>query len=98
MAEPVTSTIEIPSADLGGTGAPDAACCSSQAIALLGQAAGADMRLASLSIDVTSHAIGEGPVAVAVKIDKRARSIVFASCEARAGEVLVFSAQALFSR
>lgn len=98
MAERVTSTVEISSTDLGGPGAPDASRCSAQAIAVLGQAAGADMRISSLSMDVTSHTMSEGPVTITVSIDKRARSIVFASCEARSGETLVFSAQALFSR
>lgn len=64
----------------------------------LGEAAGADMRLASLSLDVTSQALGEAPVSITVRVDKRARSIVFASIEARSDGRLVYSAQGLFSR
>ncbi|MEQ1781311.1 MAG: hypothetical protein ABMA14_08125 [Hyphomonadaceae bacterium] len=67
-------------------------------IALLGEAAGEGMRMASLALDLTTNALGERPVEVTVRIDKRARSIVFASAEARAGDDLVFTAQGLFSR
>lgn len=88
----------IPAADLGGPGSPEAALCSDTAIELLGDAAGEGFRMTSLSLDVASHAIGEGMVEVAVKIDKRAKAIVFASAEARMGSSLVFSAQGLFSR
>ncbi|MDP3493979.1 MAG: hypothetical protein Q8R82_12765 [Hyphomonadaceae bacterium] len=87
----------IPAADLGGPGAPEATQCSRAAIALLGEAAGDGFRMTSLSLDVASHAIGEGMVEIAVSVDKRARSIVFASLEARMGAALVFSAQGLFS-
>ena len=88
----------IPAADLGGPGPPDAALCSGAAIAALGEAAGEGFRMTSLSLDVASHAIGAGMIEIAVKVDKRARSIVFASLEARIGAALVFSAQGLFSR
>ena len=83
---------------LGGPGAPDPQKCSEHAMLTLGEAAGADMRLASLSMDVTSHALGVAPVAIIVRVDKRARSIVFASIEARSDGRLVYSAQGLFSR
>ena len=87
----------IPAAELGGPGSPEAASCSAAAIAMLGEAAGEGFRMTSLSLDVASHAIGEGMVEVATKVDKRARCIVFASLEARMGAALVFSAQGLFS-
>ena len=94
----LASMKHIPAADLGGPGSPEAELCSGTAIALLGEAAGDEFRMTSLSLDVASHAIGEGMVEVAVKVDKRAKSIVFASAEARMGASLVFSAQGLFSR
>ncbi len=94
--DPTLSTI---SPDrLGGPGAPDPQKCSAHALASLGAAAGVDMRLASLSLDVTSHELGEAPVSITVRVDKRARSIVFASIEARSDGRLVYSAQGLFSR
>ena len=94
--DPATSTIS--ATGLGGPGAPDAQKCSEHAMNALGQAAGPEMRLASLSLDVTSQELGETPVAVMVSVDKRARSIVFASIEARSEGRLVYSAQGLFSR
>ncbi len=94
--DPATSTLSATS--LGGPGAPDPQKCSEHAMTALGKAAGAEMRLASLSLDVTSHELGETPVAVMVRVDKRALSIVFASIEARSEGRLVYSAQGLFSR
>lgn len=65
---------------------------------VLGEAAGTDLRLSSLSLDVTSHALGDRPIDITVQVDKRTRSIVFASIEARSAGRLVYSAQGLFSR
>lgn len=97
MGEMISETIL--SADaLGGPGAADASLCASRAIALLSDAAGEGMRLASLAIDVTTNTLVERTVSVTVRVDKRARSIVFASAEARAGDDLVFTAQGLFTR
>ncbi len=98
MADADVFRSSIPGKDLGAPGSPDASACSAYAIRVLGDAAGADMRMASLSLDVTSHALDEGALVLVVRIDKRARTIVFASCEARAAGRLVFTAQALFSR
>ena len=86
------------SSELGGPAAADPTLCSAYVIAVLGEAAGEAMRMASLALDITTNALGERPVEIAVCVDKRARSIVFASAEARAGEDLVFTAQGLFSR
>jgi hypothetical protein len=97
-AQPAPLVSSCTPALLGGPGAPLPEKCSQHAMALLGEAAGEDMRLASLSIDVTSHPLGDAPVDVTVRIDKRARSIVFASIEARSDARLVYSAQGLFSR
>jgi hypothetical protein len=83
---------------LGGPGAPDPQECSAHAMAVLAEAAGTDMRLTSLALDVTSHELGHGDVSCALRVDKRARSIVFASIEARSDGRLVYSAQGLFSR
>lgn len=88
----------VTAASLGGPGAPEPEECSRAAIAALEEAAGPDMRMTSLALDVASHAIGEGMVELTTTIDKRARSIVFASLEARMGASMVFSAQGLFSR
>lgn len=85
-------------ADLGGPGRPEASRCSAAAIEALSRAAGTDLRLTQIQLDIASHPIGQNDVAISARIDKRTRSIVFASAEARAGGELVFRAQALFSR
>lgn len=94
----VSQTIVIPGAEIGGPLAADPALCSARIIALLGEIAGEGMRMASLAMDITTNPLGERNVEVMLKLDKRARSIVFASAEARAGDDLVFTAQGLFSR
>ncbi len=86
------------SSQLGGPNAADPTLCSACVIGLLADAAGEGMRMASLALDLTSNGLGERLVEVTVRIDKRARSIVFASAEARVGDDLVFTAQGLFSR
>lgn len=98
MTHTATAIVTVQPDELGGPGAPSASQAASRVIQLLGEAAGEGMRLASLSIDITSHPLEDRPVDIAVRIDKRARSIIFASAEARAGGLLVFSAQGLFSR
>lgn len=97
MTDASPRTIIQPSGQLGGPGAPDPALCAARAIALLGEVAGGDMRMSSLAIDVTSHPLGGQDVTIAVRVDRRTKSIVFASAEARAGNQLVFAAQGLFS-
>lgn len=98
MSENSPHDIRIPATQLGGPGAPDATLCSAKVVALLSAAAGEGMRMTSLALDVTSFALGEADVSISVRVDKRAKSIVFASAEARSGEQLVFTAQGLFSR
>lgn len=88
---------QIPAMELGGPGAPDPEQCAAAAIQALGEAAGEGFRMASLALDVASHAIGVGMVELTVSTDKRARAIVFVSAEARIGGAMVFSAQGLFS-
>lgn len=83
---------------LGGPGAPDPQECSAHAMAVLAAAAGTDMRLTSLALDVTSYELGHGDVSCTLRVHKRARSILFASVEARSDGRLVYSAQGLFSR
>lgn len=97
MSTAAIETKKLSAASLGGPGAPDARLCAEAAIAILSATAGEGLRMTSLALDVASHAIS-GEVEVAVTVDKRTRSIVFVSAEARTGERLVFSAQALFSR
>jgi hypothetical protein len=55
------------------------------------------MRLTSLALELAAQPLGSGEVALATRVDKKTRSIVFASVEASAGGTLVFSAQGLFS-
>lgn len=98
MTEAAIFRTSFPAADLGGPAAPDPAKCSVSAIAELAKAAGPEMRMNSLALDVTSHVLGDGQVTVTASVEKRARSIVFASVEARAASGLVYSAQGLFSR
>lgn len=98
MSDNSPHPIRLDAAELGGPAPPDATRCSAKAIALLAAAAGEDLRLASLALDVTSFPLGEVEVSISVRVDKRAKSIVFASAEARSGAQLVFTAQGLFSR
>ena len=84
-------------AELGGPGAPLAELCSAVAIAALREAVGAGFRMTSLALDVASHPLEDADVELTARIDKRARSIVFALVEARSGMRMVFSAQGLFS-
>lgn len=88
---------QLPSADLGGPGAPVAELCSAIAIAALREEAGPGFRMTSLALDIASHPLTDEPVDLVARVDKRARSIVFVSVEARSNERLVFSAQGLFS-
>lgn len=98
MSDQTLATLkQIPAADLGGPGAPDPELCAAAAIRALGETAGASFRMASLALDVASHAISAGMVEVSTTTDKRARAIVFVSLEARMGGAMVFSAQGLFS-
>jgi hypothetical protein len=94
----LASMKHVTGASLGGPGAPEPEECSRMAIAALEEAAGPEMRMTSLALDVASHVIGEGMVELTTTVDKRARSIVFVSVEARMGAAMVFSAQGLFSR
>src|SRR5690242_20020578 len=88
----------VAAASLGGPGPADPACCALAAIDALKRAAGPGMGLTSLTLDVASHPLGAGEVAIRTRADKRTRAILFASVEARIGDVLVFSAQGLFSK
>lgn len=85
------------SSNLGAPGAPSAELCAPVAIAALREAAGPGFRMTSLALDVASHPLVGSEVRVTTQVDKRARSIVFVSAEARCGDSLVFSAQGLFS-
>lgn len=99
MTDQTLATMKhVTNASLGGPGAPEPEQCSRAAIAALAEAAGPDMRMTSLALDVASHAIGEGMVELATRVEKRAKSIVFVSVDARMGASMVFSAQGLFSR
>lgn len=98
MAVPDMSASVLPAEHLGGPGAADPSRCSQHAMAALCETVGPGLRLTSLSLDVASHALGQAPVDVFVRADKRSRSIVFASVEARSEGRLVYSAQGLFSR
>jgi hypothetical protein len=55
-------------------------------------------RLTTMQIDLASRPVGASEVAIRVRIDKRTKSIVFASVEAMAGEQMVFRAQGLFGK
>ncbi len=93
--QPVAS--HVAPAALGGPGAPLAELCSAVAITALSGAAGPGFRMTSLALDVASIPIGDTTVELTARVDKRARSIVFVSVEARAAGRMVFSAQGLFS-
>jgi hypothetical protein len=98
MSDAATADITtISAAALGGPGRPDAAKCSIAAIEALDRVAGVDMAVTQMQIDVSSLALGQGEVAIHARIDKRTKSILFASVDAHAGDQMVFRAQALFS-
>lgn len=97
MTDAESISLSLSAAQLGGPGAPDGPTCASHAITVLTEAAGADMRLSSLALDLTSQALGDGLIDIAVQVDKRTRSIVFVSIEARSAGRLVYAAQGLFS-
>jgi hypothetical protein len=90
--------ISVSAASLGAPGRPDPARCSLTAIEALSRIAGPDMAITSLQLDVSSRALGGGQAEILARVDKRTRSILFASVEANLGGKLVFKAQALFSR
>lgn len=99
MSNAVTAEIKkLPAASLGGPGRPDPARCSLAAIEALTAVAGNDTALTQIQLDVSSRVLGLSDVHVRPKVDKRTRSIVFASVEALSGEEIVFRAQALFGR
>jgi acyl-coenzyme A thioesterase PaaI-like protein len=92
----VTEAKAVSAASLGGPGPADPQKCSAAALEALGEAVGAGMRLTSVQLDVSSKTLGSGEVSVRARVDKRTKSIAFASVEALAGEEMVFRAQALF--
>jgi hypothetical protein len=93
-----TSARIVSGASLGAPESADPARCSAAAIEALSGVAGAGFGMTSLALDVSSAKLGGGEVEVRAHVDKRTRSIVFASAEAWQGEQLLFSAQGLFSR
>lgn len=88
----------IPAAVLGGPDRPVFERCSEAAVAALAVVAGEGFRMTSLSLDVASHPLGDAPVEVTARVDKRTGMIVFASVEARSDGRMMFSAQGLFCR
>ncbi len=93
-----TSARFVSAASLGAPGPADPTGCSAMAIEALLDVAGEGFGMTSLALDVASAKLGGAEVEVRAQVDKRTRSIVFASAEAWQGEQLVFSAQGLFSR
>ena len=87
----------VPASSLGGPGPAESVRCAACAIAALSELAGPGLRMTSLALELTAHDMGEGAVELRTQGDKRTRSILFASVEARVGGRLVFTAQALFS-
>jgi hypothetical protein len=99
MSDPTLAVMKLVSAEsLGGPAAPEPEKCSASAILALMTAAGPGMRLTSLALDIASHVLADGMVEIATRVEKRAKSIVFASVEARMGAAMVFSAQGLLTR
>jgi hypothetical protein len=89
---------KISASGLGGPGRPDPVRCSAAAIEALIELAGVDMGLTQIQLDVASHVLSGDEIEVRARIDKRTRSIVFASVEGCGEGGMVFRAQALFSR
>lgn len=92
----VAAPPSVPAEALGGPGQPSAVQCSAVAVWALEQVAGPGLRMTSLALEIMASVIGAGEVLLHTYTDKRARSILFASVEARAGDQLVFTAQGLF--
>lgn len=96
--KPAEAVVEIGADMLGGSGLPDPAKCAQIAIEVLGKAAGGDLGLTSLSLEMAGGKLEAGRfVAVRAEVDKRTRAIVFTKLEARMGGELVFQARGLFS-
>jgi hypothetical protein len=94
----IVSGASLAAPDLRAPGPADPARCSAAAIEALSGVAGPGFGMTSLTLDVASARLGGGEIEVRALVDKRTRSIVFASAEAWQGAQLVFSAQGLFSR
>lgn len=95
IAEADVSTVA--AATLGGPGPADPERCSRMVIEALSRAAGQGMRITSLALELAAQPLGQGEIVIRTTVDKRTRAIVFASAKAKAGDMLVFSAQSLFS-
>ena len=98
MSEDAPLLKRIPAHELGGPAPADPTVCSETVIALMSTVAGEGMRMTSLNLDVTAAVLGETDVSISARVDKRARSIVFVSAEARSDAQLIFTAQGLFVR
>lgn len=92
----VASVNTVPSSSLGGPGPAEPMRCAATAIAAMGQSSGG-LRMTSLALELASQDIRDGIVELRTTVDKRTRSILFVSVEARVGDQLVFTAQGLFS-
>ncbi|MDP3739771.1 MAG: hypothetical protein Q8R02_20455 [Hyphomonadaceae bacterium] len=53
--------------------------------------------MTSLALELAAQDIRDGVVEIRTTVDKRSRSILFVSVEARISDQLVFTAQGLFS-
>ncbi len=88
----------VAAAKLGGLGRGDPTLCSGVAIAALGEVVGAEFALGSLTIELGPAMMDGGEAELRVRIDKRTRSVAFATAEAWAGDQMVFAARGLFAK
>lgn len=84
--------------DLGGIGRADPARCANISIALLKQAVGDELALASLSLELGPAELRTGrAVDIRVSIDKRTRAVAFTTVEATTAGEMAFTARGLFA-
>lgn len=83
--------------ELGGPGRADPSACALVAVRLLSGAA-ADLPLTSITVEMAAGRLEVGgDVVCEVRIDKRTRTVAFATLEARSGGALLFVARALLA-
>jgi hypothetical protein len=82
----------------GGAGLPDPGLCAQLAAATLVNAAGPELRLVSLVLEIGPMLpISGADMSMALRADKRSRSVAFLRLTVEDGERLVFSARAVFA-
>lgn len=94
----MAETRRVAAADLGVAGKRvDPTRAAEIAIAALAKLAAPGMALTSLTLEPTAEPVPAEGVTLSVRTDKQTRAVLFATCEAHAGDKLVFAARGLFA-